>query len=107
MKRFYLTKLPILILLLTGLDLSVQAQLSTYNYTGGVQTYTVPSGVTSVFVDMQGATGGNAYNGYGNGGGGGRVVCNLAVTPGQVLNIFCGWTRRKLYKLLLCRHRGI
>ena len=38
-----------------------------YRYTGGVQTYTVPAGVTSISVDAYGASG------TGTGGLGGRV----------------------------------
>ncbi len=63
---------------------------STLSYTGGVQTFTVPAGVTSVNVDMTGATGG-AYGCAGvTPGYGGRVQCTLAVTPGQVLNVYVG-----------------
>ncbi|MDO7854048.1 glycine-rich protein, partial [Hymenobacter convexus] len=53
----------------------------TFAYTGGVQTYTVPAGVTSLAVDMAGAS---------SGGGGGRVQATLAVTPGQVLTVVVG-----------------
>ena len=60
----------------------------TFNYTGGNQTWTVPAGVFSVSFDVRGAQGGtNAWN---NGGRGGKVTGNLAVTPGQVLNIYVG-----------------
>jgi hypothetical protein len=61
-------------------------------YTGTVQTYTVPIGVTIISVDAQGAVGGGEV-GFGyttTGGNGGRVQCNLSVTPGQVLYIFVG-----------------
>ena len=82
MKKFYLATL------LACLCFAGFSQ-TTYNYTGSVQTYTVPSGVTSLAVDMAGGKGGD-YIGYGSGGYGGRVVCTLAVTPGQVLNIYVG-----------------
>lgn len=49
--------------------------LTVFQYTGGVQTYTVPCGVTSLTVDMAGAMGGrdrfmstSAYSGNGYGG---------------------------------------
>jgi hypothetical protein len=57
---------------------------ATFNYTGSMQTFTVPAGVTSISVDARGAQGGAG------GGLGGRVTCNYAVTPGDVLNIYVG-----------------
>ncbi|MBK8143748.1 MAG: hypothetical protein IPK62_01490 [Bacteroidetes bacterium] len=61
----------------------------TFNYTGAVQTFTVPAGVTSITVDVSGAKGGNGVN-LSVGGNGGRVQGTIAVTPGQVLNINVG-----------------
>ena len=50
---------------------------TTFNYTGGLQTYTVPAGVSTIAVDVQGANGGGvncAHTQYQtNGGCGGRV----------------------------------
>ncbi|MDG1333917.1 MAG: glycine-rich protein [Crocinitomicaceae bacterium] len=65
---------------------------TTFNYTGGLQTWTVPDGVTSVEIDAYGADGGNDYGsgGTGTGGNGGRVQATLNVTPGEVLNIYVG-----------------
>ena len=60
----------------------------TFNYTGGNQTWTVPGGVFSVAFDVRGAQGGT--NTWSNGGKGGKVTGTLAVTPGQVLNIYVG-----------------
>lgn len=65
----------------------------TVPYSGAMQSWTVPAGVTSITVDAQGGAGGLnsdelAYSdreGYGA-----RVQAVLAVTPGQVLNIFVG-----------------
>jgi len=91
MKRFYLFKLIILIALLLGSNERIFAQASTFTYTGsGPQYYTVPAGVTSVSIDASGASGGNSNFGYGSPGKGGRVRCNLAVTGGQVLNVYVG-----------------
>jgi hypothetical protein len=89
MKRFYLPKLILLIGLLSGCTLGVSAQTVVFNYTGAVQTWTVPAGVSSVSVDMIGPRGGTNGCGlyYGKGG---RVQCKLSVTPGQVLNIYVG-----------------
>lgn len=61
----------------------------TFNYTGAVQTWTVPACVTAIQVDARGAQGGNGQNSA-TGGNGGRVEATMTVTPGQVLNIFVG-----------------
>ena len=60
---------------------------ATFNYTGSRQTFTVPSGVTSVTIDARGAQGGDAN---GLGGLGAKMVGTFAVFPGQVLNILVG-----------------
>lgn len=57
---------------------------ATFAYTGNVQAWTVPEGVTAVLVDALGATGG------GGGGGGGRMVAAVPVTPGAVLELMVG-----------------
>lgn len=60
-------------------------QTVTFNYTGAVQNWTVPPCVTSINVTLAGAEGG------GTAGGNGAVVTGtIAVTPGQVLNIYVG-----------------
>ncbi len=65
-------------------------QTVTFNYTGGQQTWTVPAGIFSISVDVQGAEGGRNTN-YGNRGGyGGQVIADLAVTPGQTVYIRVG-----------------
>lgn len=67
-----------------------------FSYTGNMQTWTVPAGVTSITVDARGSKGGDCiYNQPGVkpddlGGSGGRVIATYPVTPGQVLNIFVG-----------------
>lgn len=97
MKQFsFVTKPVIFSALLLGLNTHSSAQtVTTFTYTGTVQTYTVPVGVTSLQVDMQGAKGGfNSEFPSGStpsdGGNGGRVQATLAVTPGEVLNIYVG-----------------
>lgn len=63
----------------------------TFNYTGGLQTFTVPSGVTKAVVTVWGAHGGNCYYDMGGGGGGGGYAKGtLAVVGGNVLNITVG-----------------
>ena len=62
----------------------IHAQTITFSYTGSVQTWTVPCGVTSLTVDMAGAEGGNST------GTGGRVQCVYAAIPSTVFNIYVG-----------------
>lgn len=57
---------------------------ATFNFTGAQQSFTVPSGVTTITVDAQGAQGGA------NGGLGGRAVATIPVTPGEVLEVWVG-----------------
>ena len=65
----------------------------TFNYTGSIQSFIVPPGVTSISVDAQGAQGGIGTGSYtGSGGLGGRVRATVSVAPGAVLNIFVGGT---------------
>ncbi len=61
------------------------AATQTYSFTGSIQTYTVPVGVTQVTIDAAGAQGGGS-----NGGGGGlgaRMIGTYTVTAGQVLSV--------------------
>ncbi|MBK8522074.1 MAG: hypothetical protein IPL54_14805 [Chitinophagaceae bacterium] len=68
---------------------------ATFNFTGGMQTFTVPAGVTSINITALGAQGGTGAIGGnsvlgGAGGLGASATGTLAVVPGQVLNIFVG-----------------
>ena len=67
---------------------------TTFNYTGALQTYVVPAGVTSVAIDCIAGSGGYHYDsglGYPQiPGDGGRVETVLTVTPGATLNIYVG-----------------
>ena len=75
-----------LLFFLLGLTaFSTFSQSVTFNYTGAVQTWTVPPCVYTINVIVAGAKGGGA-----NGGNGARITANIAVTPGQILNIYCG-----------------
>lgn len=60
----------------------------TYNYTGTIQTFTVPPGVTSITIEVNGAQGGNGD--AGTGGLGAFMSGEFTVVPGQVLNILVG-----------------
>ncbi|MCB9234635.1 MAG: HYR domain-containing protein [Bacteroidia bacterium] len=67
----------------------------TFNYTGSVQTWTVPAGVFSINVDLFGAQGGTSPIGCSSGtnkpgGLGGRVQATVSVVPGDVLSIYVG-----------------
>jgi hypothetical protein len=70
-------------------------QSQTFNFTGGIQTFTVPCGIDTVFVQSWGAQGGNGATGGnsatgGTGGLGGYAEGYLLVSPGDVLNVFVG-----------------
>lgn len=70
----------------------------TFNYTGSIQSWTVPAGVSTIFVQVYGAAGGDANTNLG--GKGGKVTCNVPVTAGQVIYITVGGkstTRTPLY----------
>ncbi|MBX7243345.1 MAG: hypothetical protein K1X92_16520, partial [Bacteroidia bacterium] len=60
----------------------------TFNYTGSVQIFTVPPGVTSIDIDARGAQGGGSNGGAG--GLGARMMGTYAVTPGQILSVVVG-----------------
>ena len=60
----------------------------TFNYTGSMQSWTVPAGVTVIQVDARGGAGG--FNGGIAGGMGGRTLASISVTPGQVIEIYVG-----------------
>lgn len=71
----------------------VISKSATFTFSGSVQTWTVPTGITSITVDAYGAAGGvNSDMGtyFDREGYGARVQTALAVTPGQVLNIYVG-----------------
>jgi hypothetical protein len=74
--------------LLTG---NLQAQVTTFDYTGSPDTYTVPIGVTAIQIECYGAEGSTGLGAAGGAGGlGGYASGELAVTPGEVLNIYVG-----------------
>lgn len=55
------------------------------SYTGAVQTFVVPDGVTSIALDLYGAQGGGAQGGLG-----GRLQRTITVTPGESLYVYVG-----------------
>jgi hypothetical protein len=85
MRRILFALLPFLVLSLGFGTLFGQASTITFNFTGAVQTWTVPPCVFTINVIVAGAKGGGA-----NGGSGARISAPINVTPGQILNIYCG-----------------
>ena len=61
---------------------------TTFDFTGSIQTYTVPAGVTNIQIEAYGAQGGSTSTL--DGGLGASMQGNFIVTPGQVLNILVG-----------------
>jgi hypothetical protein len=69
------------------------AQTQTFTFTGAVQTFTVPSCVSSVTITAHGASGSNgnaSTSPAGIGGNGAIVTGTYSVTAGDVLNIYVG-----------------
>jgi hypothetical protein len=63
----------------------------TFSFTGALDSFTVPPGVTQITVDASGAQGGTGDNGTTAAGGeGARLVASFAVTPGETLNVLVG-----------------
>lgn len=62
----------------------------TFVYTGAMQSWIVPIGVTSVTMALYGAGGGNQPGGGGTPGLGGYLKCTLATTPGETLKVGVG-----------------
>ena len=88
MKKLYYFICFFLFFVVTGWK--INAQITTFNYTGAAQTYTVPACVNSITVDVKGGAGGDSPNGVSFGGNGGRVQAIIPVMPGQILNIYVG-----------------
>lgn len=88
MKQLLKVSLSLLLFMFCG---QVAAQITTYDYTGDADTYTVPIGVTSIRIECFGAEG---MVGLGAGGGeaglGAYAEGELTVSPGDVLNIYVG-----------------
>jgi hypothetical protein len=72
------------------LPATAHAQTTNFSFTGAEQSYTVPAGVTSLYVTATGARGGGATSGYGTGGRGAVVSGAISVAPGQTLYVEVG-----------------
>ncbi len=77
------------LLIFLCLTIYLQAQTYTYLYTGSEQTFIVPTGVTSVDIEVWGAQGGKGFMST-EGGLGGYASGTLAVSPGQTLYVYVG-----------------
>jgi hypothetical protein len=75
---------------LLALPASGAAATWTFGYTGGMQTWVVPAGVTSAHFDIYGAAGGEPYYATFNPGKGGRAQAELPLTPGSTVHIAVG-----------------
>lgn len=78
---------------ITSSTIPAFAGQQTFSYNGAEQTFTVPTGITSLNVSLVGGKGANGSSTFapgGFGGAGARVVADLAVTPTQVLYIEVG-----------------
>ena len=83
MKNYWLNSQSALIALTVLLSYHL-GLAQTFVYTGGVQNYTVPASVTVINVTVSGGSGG------GSAGLGAMYSSTLAVTPGQVLQLYVG-----------------
>lgn len=68
----------------------VSSGSQTFSYTGSEQTWTVPSGISSITVDVKGAQGGNQINPSSSGGKGGRAQATISVTAGATIYVYVG-----------------
>jgi len=96
MKNIYSQTMQKINLLLIGIILlSVNAFAQTINqnfaFTGAIQTWTVPAGVTSLTITANGAQGGNITSGgLFQGGKGASIKGTVSVNPGDIISILVG-----------------
>ena len=93
MRRNYLAKTALALGLVLPLGADSYAQtVTTFSYTGAVQTYIVPPGVTEINIEAWGGQGEDVTELYDpqTGGLGGYATGNLSVTPGETLYIYVG-----------------
>jgi uncharacterized protein YjdB len=90
MKPLYLTRFAVAAAILLANSFGAFAQTTTFSTAGGPFAYTVPNGVTSIGINSSGGMGGGSLGSTTTGGLGGNVVCSLAVSSGQVINVYVG-----------------
>jgi hypothetical protein len=70
---------------------SASSATISFSYTGASQTFTIPSGVTTIRAEGIGAAGGRGRSTVIAAGGlGGRLISDLTVTPGEKISVFVG-----------------
>ena len=73
---------------------TMNSQSVTFNYTGSLQTWTVPSCVTQITIEALGAAGGSTMgennSGPWTGGLGADIRGTFTVTPGQIITALVG-----------------
>ena len=85
MNKLYNLKLTLLVLALAFLGTNSFSQTEVvFDYSGSIETYTVPDGVTVLRITAEGAQGGN------NGGVGAIMQGDFNVTPGEEISILVG-----------------
>ncbi|MBV9986501.1 MAG: HYR domain-containing protein, partial [Chitinophagaceae bacterium] len=80
-------KVPILIVAAFLICAVTTAQTTTFNFVGGIVTYTVPANVTRITITAKGGQGGSTNL---PGGLGASMQGTFKVTPGQVLKVLVG-----------------
>ena len=73
----------------TGID-TCDLTSVTFNYTGSIDSWVVPAGVTSVTIEASGAEGSNNTSSTVAAGLGATMIGDFTVTPGQTLQILVG-----------------
>ena len=74
-----------------ALTVTVLPDTITFAFTGAIQSYVVPAGVTRIRIDAQGAAGGSVSTTCPAAGGrGARMIGDVTVTPGDTLSIMVG-----------------
>ncbi len=86
--HIYLANILVVLLIFAHQNVNAQTTNS-YAYTGSVQTFVVPAGVTSITVSIWGAGGGGSKTG-GSGGSGALVQGTMSVTAGSTLYLVVG-----------------
>ncbi len=81
-------KLVLVFIIFCGSQLVKAQTLATFTYSGNIEQWTVPAGVTSIRIEVAGAQGGGTYSNIG--GKGAIMIGDFSVTPGQVLDILVG-----------------
>jgi hypothetical protein len=87
MNKNYVLKLTVILTFFFGIT-NLWSQVTTFSYTGVIDLYTVPAGVTSLQIEATGAQGG--IGSAAAGGFGATMQGDFIVTPGQIIEILVG-----------------